>query len=86
MRNKKTTPAFDSWLWKLNKNDRLPRGRYFKGKKFEKMFLMPSINQVDDPLREWLSEWLRTARDFTPPIRVTQRRADFFDDSNGQSS
>jgi hypothetical protein len=29
----KPRPAFHDWIERLNKNDRLPRGRFFAGKK-----------------------------------------------------
>ncbi|NIH45789.1 hypothetical protein HBM95_23175 [Enterobacter asburiae] len=29
----KPRPAFQDWIKRLNKNDRLPRGRFFAGKK-----------------------------------------------------
>ncbi|ABS45572.1 hypothetical protein YpsIP31758_A0014 (plasmid) [Yersinia pseudotuberculosis IP 31758] len=71
--NLKSIPAFDDWLWMINKNDRLPRGQYFKARQYAKELLMPSKNQVFEVFD------LRTVRAFTPPITISQRRDDFYE-------
>lgn len=32
-RVRRRRPAFDDWLHQLSRNDRVPRGRYFRGKR-----------------------------------------------------
>ncbi len=38
--NRRKTAAFEEWRQKLNHGDRLPRGRFFKGKKPGRKFVV----------------------------------------------